>query len=78
MWFLEFSAQVNSATVKVPDTDAKKFNIKEGEASMDCIFYEIVSIYMYLCHTNKKLIGICTLYSVAVFPIAQVFHASFL
>lgn len=42
---------MNSATVKVPDTDAKKFNIKEGAASMDCIFYEIVSTYIYLCHT---------------------------
>uniref|UniRef100_A0A8W8LN12 CST complex subunit TEN1 n=1 Tax=Magallana gigas TaxID=29159 RepID=A0A8W8LN12_MAGGI len=42
MRFLELIlAQVNSATVKVPDIDAKKFNIKEGAASMDCIFYEI-------------------------------------
>ena len=44
-WYYIFllSAQVNSATVKVPDTDGKKFNIKEGSISMDCIFYEIVS-----------------------------------
>ena len=34
---------MNSATVRVPDTDGKKFNIKEGSISMDCIFYEIVS-----------------------------------
>lgn len=40
-FLFEIYAQVNSATVKVPDIDAKKFNIKEGAALMDCIFYEI-------------------------------------
>ncbi|XP_078341915.1 uncharacterized protein LOC111110369 [Crassostrea virginica] len=40
-FLFEIYAQVNSATVKVPDTDGKKFNIKEGSISMDCIFYEI-------------------------------------
>lgn len=69
---------MNSATVKVPDTDAKKFNIKEGAALMDCIFYEIVSIctlYKYLCHTYRKVnISGNIIYLVVVFPIAQKFQ----
>ncbi|XP_062589362.1 homeobox protein 5-like [Saccostrea cucullata] len=40
-FLFEIFAQVNSATVKVPDVDAKKFSIKEDNASMNCIFYEI-------------------------------------
>lgn len=35
---------MNSATSKIPETDAKKFCIKEDSVTMDCIFYEIVSI----------------------------------
>ncbi|XP_048743716.2 uncharacterized protein LOC125657108 isoform X2 [Ostrea edulis] len=40
-FLFEIFVQVNSATSKIPETDAKKFCIKEDSVTMDCIFYEI-------------------------------------
>ncbi|XP_061186666.1 bifunctional endo-1,4-beta-xylanase XylA-like [Saccostrea echinata] len=49
-FLFEIFAQVNSATVKVPEVDAKRFSVKEYNTSMDCIFYEID-------HSLPKLTG---------------------